>query len=78
MSERRIFEIINEVQHPFLVNLYSCFQTEVSLLKNGIVLILKTVVSGGVGCVVQLASLHACLLLLCCTGVPGQRQDIDG
>ncbi|XP_065192026.1 serine/threonine-protein kinase N1-like isoform X2 [Sycon ciliatum] len=28
MSERRIFEIINEVQHPFLVNLYSCFQTE--------------------------------------------------
>ena len=29
MSEKRIFETVNSVRHPFLVNLYSCFQTEV-------------------------------------------------
>eukprot|EP00118_Oscarella_pearsei_P006029 m.27564 g.27564 ORF g.27564 m.27564 type:complete len:1054 (+) comp30158_c0_seq1:213-3374(+) len=28
MSERKIFEIANEVRHPFLINLYSCFQTK--------------------------------------------------
>ncbi|XP_065198123.1 serine/threonine-protein kinase N2-like [Sycon ciliatum] len=28
MSERRIFEVINEAKHPFLVNLISCFQTQ--------------------------------------------------
>ena len=28
MAERRIFQTINEVQHPFLINLISCFQTE--------------------------------------------------
>ena len=27
MSEKRIFEIINRGQHPFLVNLFACFQT---------------------------------------------------
>ncbi len=31
MSEKRIFETVNSIRHPFLVNLYSCFQTEVSL-----------------------------------------------
>ena len=30
MSEKRIFETVNSIRHPFLVNLYSCFQTEVS------------------------------------------------
>lgn len=29
MSEKRIFERINAVRHPFLVNLHSSFQTEV-------------------------------------------------
>ena len=29
MSEKRIFETVNEIRHPFLVNLNSCFQTEV-------------------------------------------------
>ena len=28
MSEKRIFEAVNAVKHPFLVNLCSCFQTE--------------------------------------------------
>ena len=28
MSEKRIFEAVNKVKHPFLVNLHSCFQTE--------------------------------------------------
>lgn len=29
MSERRIFKIANSVRHPFLVNLFACFQTPV-------------------------------------------------
>ncbi|XP_057317153.1 serine/threonine-protein kinase N2-like isoform X2 [Hydractinia symbiolongicarpus] len=28
MSEKRIFEAANSVRHPFLVNLFSCFQTK--------------------------------------------------
>ena len=28
MSEKRIFEAVNAVKHPFLVNLSSCFQTD--------------------------------------------------
>lgn len=27
MAEKRIFEVANSVQHPFLVNLFACFQT---------------------------------------------------
>lgn len=30
LSEKRIFEVANAMRHPFLVNLYACFQTEVS------------------------------------------------
>lgn len=29
LAEKRIFEVANSVRHPFLVNLFSCFQTEV-------------------------------------------------
>ena len=29
MSEKRIFSTANTEHHPFLVNLHSCFQTEV-------------------------------------------------
>ncbi|XP_035277483.1 serine/threonine-protein kinase N2 isoform X2 [Anguilla anguilla] len=28
MCEKRIFETVNSVRHPFLVNLFACFQTE--------------------------------------------------
>ncbi|XP_044753309.1 serine/threonine-protein kinase N isoform X1 [Coccinella septempunctata] len=28
LSEKRIFEIANSIRHPFLVNLFACFQTE--------------------------------------------------
>ena len=35
MAEKRIFETVNKIRHPFLVNLHSCFQTEVSLDVNG-------------------------------------------
>uniref|UniRef100_A0A2I3FVI6 Uncharacterized protein n=1 Tax=Nomascus leucogenys TaxID=61853 RepID=A0A2I3FVI6_NOMLE len=28
MSEKRIFETVNSVRHPFLVNLFACFQTK--------------------------------------------------
>ncbi len=27
MCEKRIFETVNSAQHPFLVNLFACFQT---------------------------------------------------
>lgn len=27
MCEKRIFEAVNSVRHPFLVNLFACFQT---------------------------------------------------
>jgi serine/threonine protein kinase len=30
MSEKRIFEVANSIRHPFLVNMFACFQTEVS------------------------------------------------
>lgn len=29
LSEKRIFEVANTTRHPFLVNLFACFQTEV-------------------------------------------------
>ncbi|XP_030766240.1 serine/threonine-protein kinase N isoform X2 [Sitophilus oryzae] len=28
LSEKRIFEVANHIRHPFLVNLFACFQTE--------------------------------------------------
>lgn len=31
LSEKRIFEVANTMRHPFLVNLFACFQTEVSI-----------------------------------------------
>lgn len=30
LSEKRIFEVANTMRHPFLVNLFACFQTDVS------------------------------------------------
>ena len=35
MSEKRIFETVNDIRHPFLVNLNSCFQTEVRVMSEG-------------------------------------------
>lgn len=32
LSEKRIFEVANDIRHPFLVNLFACFQTDVRLL----------------------------------------------
>lgn len=34
LAEKRIFEVANSVRHPFLVNLFACFQTEVSFHVN--------------------------------------------
>lgn len=31
LSEKRIFEVANTMRHPFLVNLFACFQTEVNI-----------------------------------------------
>ena len=33
LAEKRIFEVANSVRHPFLVNLFACFQTEVSFIS---------------------------------------------
>ncbi len=30
MAEKRIFEVATGAKHPFLVNLFACFQTKVS------------------------------------------------
>jgi hypothetical protein len=30
LAEKRIFEVANSMRHPFLVNLFSCFQTKVA------------------------------------------------
>lgn len=32
LSEKRIFEVANTMRHPFLVNLFACFQTDVRIL----------------------------------------------
>jgi len=29
LSEKRVFEVANTMRHPFLINLFACFQTEV-------------------------------------------------
>lgn len=34
LSEKRIFEVANTMRHPFLVNLFACFQTEVTTTTN--------------------------------------------
>ena len=32
LAEKRIFEVANSMRHPFLVNLFACFQTKVRLI----------------------------------------------
>ena len=32
LAEKRIFEVANSMRHPFLVNLFSCFQTKVIIM----------------------------------------------
>lgn len=32
LAEKRIFEVANSVRHPFLVNLFACYQTEVTFI----------------------------------------------
>ena len=34
LAEKRIFEVANSMRHPFLVNLFSCFQTKVGPHRN--------------------------------------------
>lgn len=36
LSEKRIFEVANTMRHPFLVNLFACFQTEVTIISHSI------------------------------------------
>ena len=35
LAEKRIFEVANSMRHPFLVNLFACFQTRVSSRISG-------------------------------------------
>lgn len=37
LSEKRIFEVANATRHPFLVNLFACFQTEVNILSSAFI-----------------------------------------
>lgn len=39
MSEKRIFQVINNVRHPFLVNIFGCFQTEVRFVEDFVITI---------------------------------------
>ena len=41
MAEKRIFEVANSMRHPFLVNLFSCFQTKVETLHFLFILALQ-------------------------------------
>lgn len=34
LSEKRIFQVANAMRHPFLVNLFACFQTEVNIFHT--------------------------------------------
>ena len=34
LAEKRIFEVANSMRHPFLVNLFSCFQTKVRIVNR--------------------------------------------
>jgi protein kinase N len=40
LSEKRIFEVANTMRHPFLVNLFACFQTEVSTSFRFLIILL--------------------------------------
>lgn len=44
MSEKRIFEVINAMRHPYLVNLFACFQTQVCTWSNHRVTIVENLV----------------------------------
>ena len=45
MSEKRIFEVANTMRHPFLVNLFACFQTQVGILFDYFFSIIKLIFS---------------------------------
>jgi len=45
LAEKRIFEVANSVRHPFLVNLFACFQTEVTGQYSGLYYILSLLYS---------------------------------
>ena len=44
LAEKRIFEVANSMRHPFLVNLFSCFQTKVRLLSDDIIEVNKIII----------------------------------
>ena len=39
MSEKRIFEVANSMRHPFLVNLFACFQTSVNIADKTLLMV---------------------------------------
>ncbi|VDQ07671.1 unnamed protein product, partial [Trichobilharzia regenti] len=41
LAEKRIFQIITDAQHPFLINLIACFQTKVNLYAYKFIYYLK-------------------------------------
>lgn len=70
LSEKRIFEVANATRHPFLVNLFACFQTEVYIILvvftiNVLVRIWKIIVSFLIG---------TCVF---CNGICSWRRSYD-
>lgn len=51
LSEKRIFEVANTMRHPFLVNLFACFQTEVLLRRRKLNVYFKSSISIPATCV---------------------------
>ena len=62
MSEKRIFETVNSIRHPFLVNLHSCFQTEVCVCVC-VVCVCVRVHACACACVYACACVHAMLIM---------------
>lgn len=52
LAEKRIFEVANSTRHPFLVNLFSCFQTEVNFFLYVWLLVAQFFITSNIKCLV--------------------------
>ena len=70
LSEKRIFEVANATRHPFLVNLFACFQTEVYI----ILLMFTIYIIGRISKIKVLFFIGACVF---CNGICSWRGSYD-